>query len=119
MASLVADLRWLEISDEFAERKEFSLSQWVDYVRNSPKVVFNRIRKYCRSPFANIVTQWADTPTLHVFAQPVVCDECGKLSKSFQAHALHMASKHKVKSVYQRFIDGPVCRVCLVQFWTR
>ena len=111
--------KWLCMSDDFAHCTGFSFERWVEEVRLCPRTLKSRMSKFCKSPFANIVSQWADTPVLKRFSQPIVCYDCGKLSSSLQAHSVHLASAHGIKSKFRKFVDSSVCKVCLTQFWTR
>ena len=119
VATVVGDLRWLELCEDFAFCQGFNLNQWVGVVAKDPRRVLSSIRRFCKSPFANITTQWADSPVLKTFAAPLHCYECGATSMSFQAHSVHLARKHGIKSKFRRYVDGHVCRVCLVSFGSR
>ena len=77
------------------------------------------MRKYCKSPFANMVEQWASSPALKAFAAPIECSHCGVLCKSYQAYAVHLPRKHNVKSKFRMYVMGNTCKVCLVNFHTR
>ena len=78
-----------------------------------------KVTGYCKSPYANICAQWATTPALQVFARPVVCVVCNHLSKSHQAHSVHMFRAHGVKSDMRRYVPSTHCLVCLREFGER
>ena len=61
VASLRSDLEWLCQSEFFQGCRGFDVRQWFELVRSKPKAFLSNVRKFCKSPFANIVTQWADT----------------------------------------------------------
>jgi hypothetical protein len=119
ISSVNGDLKWLASSGEFASCSNFDCSQWLEYIAEDCSSVLRRIRTYCKSPFANIVTRWADSDVLRVFASPMVCYICGHVSKSLQAHSVHLSSKHQIKCKFRRYVDGNTCQVCLVNFGTR
>ena len=109
---LVDDLGWLNIgSRNFSPTPDISLSDWISLVQSDPNGFSRKVKEYCKSPFANIVVQWATSPTLAVFAQPVRCYQCGFLSKSYQAHSVHCFSKHGVKSALRRYVPLTHCLV--------
>ena len=85
--SLRQDLSWLKAcTAEFSECLAESLGSWVELVKADPKSFLKRVGKVCKSPFANIVTQWATTPVLEAFARPIRCMLCNTISRSYQAH---------------------------------
>ena len=83
------------------------------------KTILANLKRYCKSPFANITTQWATSPALQAFAQPVVCAVCGHESKANQTHALHMFKAHGIKNCMRRYVPTTHCLVCLREFHTR
>ena len=117
--SLVRDLRWLCCSPQFSDAIGWSLQEWVDHIKVSPRAAANSIRNYCKSPFANICTQWAVSKVLQTFAQPIQCSCCGRISKSLQSHAVHMFRKHGIKCSFRRYVAQTHCMVCLREFWSR
>ena len=119
VASLIGDLRWLCGSTLFADHASWDLSTWVDHFKVSPQASAKQIKAYCKSPFANICVQWAVSPTLRAFSQPIQCTVCGKLSMSQQAHAVHLYSAHKVKCTFRLYVPQTHCMICLREFWTR
>jgi hypothetical protein len=88
-------------------------------VQSDPHAFSRKVKDYCKSPFANIVTQWATSPALSVFAKPVRCYICGLQSKSYQAHCVHSFSKHGIKSSLRKYVPLTHCLVCLREFHTR
>ena len=106
-------------STRFETCIDWDLPRWVTYVQTYPKASVQQVRDYCKSPFANICAQWAVTPALQVFSQPVCCSICGKVSKSSQAHALHMFRGHGVKCKFRRYVPFTHCVICLREFWSR
>ena len=118
--AIKSDLAWLCQSEDYVSCKGFDVGQWYRHlVHNDIHKSFSKIRKFCKSPWANIVAQWANTPTLSTFAQPIVCPVCSSTSKSLQAHSVHLARKHNIKSSLRRYVDSPVCNVCMVDFVSR
>jgi len=118
-SSLASDLRWLCTSTKFAECTGWDISQWAEYVQAHPKVSAKQISAFCKSPFANICAQWAVSPVLQAFAQPIACTACGRISKSSQAHSVHMFRSHGIKCMFRRYIPHTHCLVCLREFWSR
>jgi hypothetical protein len=119
-SALCSDLSWLCQSEDFLSCKSFDVGQWLGYLNeNDHHKCFSKMRKFCKSPWANIVSQWANTPTLSTFAMPTVCPICRVSSKSLQAHSVHLARKHGIKSSLRRYVDSPVCRICMVNFTSR
>ena len=88
-------------------------------VKDSPKHFSRKVKNYCKSPYANICIQWATTPALQAFAQPIVCVICNHPSKSHQAHTVHMFLKHGIKSDMRRYVPHTYCLVCLRDFGQR
>lgn len=119
VSSLHDDFLWLRHCEDFMQCKSFDVSPWLDHLGHDINASLSKIRKFCHSPFANIMANWADAPVLKVFAAPIQCQVCGHTSKSHQAHAVHLASKHAIKCKFRRFVDGPVCRIRLKNFGTR
>ena len=119
VCAIASDLKWLCQAEPFVSCVGFSVEQWADHVLAGPRAFIGAVRKFCKSPYANIVTQWATCPELKVLANPITCEVCGHISRSAQSHALHLSSKHGIKSKFRRYVDGSVCKVCLVQFWSR
>ena len=102
-----------------ADRHEYSLVQWIELFSSDPTKWFRSVRKFCKSPYANIVSQWADSLQLKVISDPIECQLCGEIKMSYQAYSVHMSRCHTVKSKYRMYVDGHVCKVCLVNFGTR
>lgn len=118
--SLMGDLKWITACDDFACGSNWnSLDQWVSFLSVSPKSYLNKIKAFCKLPFANIPTQWATSNVLLDFSRPLVCGICGKVSYSNQAHSVHLASSHNIKCKFRCYVDGPTCRICLKNFDTR
>jgi hypothetical protein len=95
------------------------MGDWIAAASKCPSGFYNKVRKYCKSPFANICSQWAVSPVLQVFAQPVTCVLCERVSASKQAHSVHMFKKHGVKSDFRRYVPCTHCTVCLREFGQR
>jgi len=117
--SLLADLAWLWPSLDINSCAPSCMQEWIDIVSKGPTGFYNKAKKYCKSPFANVCSQWAISPVLKVFAQPVACVLCNSISKSKQAHSLHMFKKHGVKSDFRRYVPLTHCTVCLREFGQR
>jgi hypothetical protein len=117
--SLLSDLKWMCSSSHFSEAVDWNLPGWVENIKVSPRAAANKIRHFCKSPFANICTQWAVSRTLQIFAQPIECSICGRISKSLQSHMLHMFRKHGTKCTFRRCVPCIHCLVCLREFWPR
>ena len=71
--SLSSDLAWLSQAECFSRHTLQNISDWVDLFVSDPKSVSSQARAFCRSPFANIVTQWATSPSLKIYSSPIVC----------------------------------------------
>jgi len=119
VSSIVSDLRWLCGSTKFADCLEWDFSRWVEYIKGSPHAAAKQIKDYCKSPFANICVQWAKSQVLRTFADPIDCIMCGKISKSKQAHAVHLSACHGIKCAFRLYIPCTHCLICLREFWTR
>jgi hypothetical protein len=118
--SVLSDLSWLCQSEDFASCKNFNVDQWLSFLSDNDHFkCFSMMRKFCKTPWANVMSQWAITPTLSTFAMPMVCPLCSVSSKSLQAHSVHLARKHGIKSSLRRYVDSSVCGVCLVNFISR
>ena len=118
-ASLMADFKWLSCFDDFSECSRWNFQQWKVHLGTEPKSMAKLIKKVCKSPFANIHAQWAVSPVLQIFAQPIVCDSCGKVSKSLQAHSVHSFRAHGIKCKLRKYVPHTHCLICLREFWTR
>ena len=68
IASVHDDCKWLALSAENADRHEYSLVQWIELFSSDPTKWFRSVRKFCKSPYANIVSRWADSPQLKVLS---------------------------------------------------
>jgi len=117
--SLRSDIVWLSQAEFFDACQGYDLAAWIGFVSGNLKTAVSKVRVFCKSPYANIVTQWATSPSLKALSSPIECEQCGQILKSLQSHALHMSSKHGVKNKFRKYVDGPICRVCLVNFWSR
>ena len=117
--ALHGDLKWLATSDKFSECSNFSLGDWFRHVAKNSKPSFAAMRKFCKSPFANVVTQWATTPSLKVYAEPIECPYCNSKQYSKQSFDLHVFKAHGVKCSIRRYVNETHCLVCLKELWTR
>ena len=116
VTSLTHDLQWLLPSLEISGSLPTSISDWVDLITRDTKGFLKKTKAYCKTPFANIVSQWAVSPVLRTFAHPIDCMLCGRVSKSQQAHSVHMFREHGVKSDMRRYVPFIHCTVCLREF---
>ena len=57
--SLLAGLAWFWPSLDTESCAPSGMSGWIDIVDKSPSGFYNKVKKYCKSPFANICQQWA------------------------------------------------------------
>jgi len=119
VCSLRDDLVWLTSCEHFADGIDRDLAQWVEFLSQSPGPFLKKIKSFCKTPFANICTQWATSRVLEEYSRPVNCYLCGKESMSLQAHSVHLARSHGIKSKFRMYVDGPTCRICLVNFGSR
>jgi len=119
VSSLKSDLFWLSSAEAFSSCGSFSVTQWVAFLAAAPGRYLKQIKAFCKSPFANICTQWATSSVLKQYSSPIVCYICGKESNSLQAHSVHLSSSHNIKSKFRRYVDGATCRVCLRNFSSR
>ena len=119
VSSLLDDLAWVSAASGMESRPALSLEQWIEQVKRDPSLFARRVKDFCKSPFANVVAQWAVSPVLQVFAQPVRCVTCNHLSKSYQAHCLHQFRVHSIKNVLRCYVPCTHCLVCLREFHTR
>ena len=119
VSSLKDDLHWLSSSDAYRPGAYWDLLGWVAHFKLCPSRHMKLIKSFCKPPFANICTQWATSKVLAEYASPMTCYICGKVSMSFQAHSVHLASSHLIKSKMRKYVDGRTCRICLKNFWTR
>ena len=105
--------------EDFESFSGYSVAQWYNKLSESPKLFLRKIKRFCKTPFANMVSSWAQSESLKIMSAPLVCYFCGNVSSSFQAHSVHLASSHGIKCKFRKYVDGPVCRVCLKNFDTR
>jgi len=118
--ALLADLRWLALCSDFGLAVDSDFDTWCGEVRCSPTKFVTRVRKFCKTPFANITDQWAISPTLQSFAAPLACCYCDKSFSSKQSLALHAFKAHGIKSALRIYIDDVTyCSICLREFWSR
>ena len=117
--SLMGDLKWVSVSLDLPSPLPSTIVDWLNIVRPDPRCFSRKEARFCKSPFANICTQWAIGPVLQAFAQPIPCGLCNVVSKSHQTHALHMFRMHGIKSALRRYVPCTHCLVCLREFHTR
>ena len=119
-ATVLSDLRWLSVHEWFSPCIGFSLSEWVDAIRDNPKKYKQQVNKYAKTRMANI---YVGDPThamqiLHVDSHR--CGQCEARFGTLQQFSLHMFKKHGVRNVMRLYINNHVhCTVCLRQFWSR
>ena len=118
-SSLMADFQWLSYFEQFSECCGWNFQQWHSHLKAEPKSMAKLIKTVCKSPFANVCAQWAVSPVLQVFSQPIVCTICSKVSKSLQAHTVHSFRVHGIRSKLRRYVPHTHCLICLREFWTR
>eukprot|EP00973_Karenia_brevis_P046136 6394086-Karenia_brevis.AAC.1 len=61
MYAVTADLKWLTHAPEFSACVSWSMEDWVHMIASQPQQFKKSMTKYCKSAFANICTQWADS----------------------------------------------------------
>ena len=113
------DLRWLCVFPIFAACINLSFSEWIDHVHLDIGDFRKKVKKVCLSPFANLVTQWATTPSQCLAGLSAKCDSCSKMLKSYQGLQLHLAKSHGIKSIVRCYVEGVHCPICMVQFASR
>ena len=117
--SLMQDLAWLLPFLEVQGAPPSCIDEWIGLISTSPGDFRKKVRRHCKSPFANICAQWAISPVLRVYAAPVTCAICSHVSRSTQAHSVHMFRAHDVKSNLRRYVPFTYCTVCLREFGQR
>ena len=104
---------------DFASCSNFNFGEWVDFSESDPRPKYNKVRSFCKTPFANLIAQWAITPALQAFASPLQCSLCDKSFRSKQSLSVHKFKCHNVKSYVRKYVARTFCTVCLREFWSR
>ena len=123
--SVKADFNWLGVGDVefFGPTSSMNIGNIVHFVNlHGYKVVRNRIKKFCSTPYANISTQWSSVATSkHVAVEAGIykCTLCEKTFDDMGTHDRHRYAKHGLKSSIGCHVDGTRCLVCLKEFFTR
>lgn len=118
-SDVLGDLKWLSVFPKFLECAALNTEAWCTHIAGDYKGFREKVKKICLSPFANLVTQWAHTPSQSLLGASLVCDVCSKVYDSYQQLQLHKSSKHGIKHLTRRYIDGSKCPICLVLFASR
>ena len=113
------DLMWLCAFPAFAECSNYSSSEWIDHVLLDLGAFKKKVKEICLSPFANLVTQWASTPSQCLAGLSAKCNVCNKMLKSYQGLQLHLAKSHDIKDIVRCYVEGIHCPICMVQFASR
>jgi hypothetical protein len=121
---VISDLKWLTLSEDFVECSSFSFSEWVDAIKNQPKVFKKRLVKFSRTRLANIVEDASGKPSgspdLSASSETMKCDLCDKTFGTLQQLQLHRFKAHGALSVWRLFIGHHThCPICLKLFWSR
>ena len=115
----MADFKWLSCFEQFSECSGWNFQQWQAHLNAELKSMAKLIKKVCKSPFAIICAQWAVFSVLQAFSDPIVCNICGKVSKSLQAHSVHSYRVHGIRCRLRTYVPHTHCLICLREFWTR
>ena len=113
------DLLWLSVFPQFSGCGSLDPRGWMELASSDYVLFRKRVKAVCMLPFANLVTQWAQTPSQCLLGASVTCDICGKVEGSYQKAQLHKASKHGIKHIARMYIEGDTCPICLVRFASR
>ena len=118
-SALWADLKWLTFFPDFEHMKSASFPEWCVYVCDNKALYRRRVMKTCSLKLANVVTQWATSPSIATLSEIHNCDLCAVTFRTKQALAVHKFKSHGAKSIERQYLPGTQCPICLNEFWTR
>ena len=117
--TVYSDLKWLSFFPHFASRKDWTFVQWCTAIIDEDHIFKKSVVRTCRSPLANVVSQWATTESQAIAGCHFECHVCNKMFMSKQKCALHQFKVHGIRSIERRYIVDDSCPICLVKFWSR
>ena len=121
-ASVVSDLKWLQLDPAFESGNGFSVEEWVKYVAEYPRTFKKLISKFARTRIANLHTETIVTDRDASIPSGCLhsCNLCSFQANTLQKLSLHLFKHHHIRNMWRHYIGTRVhCSVCLKLFWTR
>jgi len=119
-ASVLGDLRWLTLSEVFAECARYSMTEWIKLIVDNPKAFKRGVAKFSREKLANMYESKDPLDVVPASGCSYECNMCVASFGTLQQFSLHVFKKHGVRNVMRLYInDHTHCPVCLRLFWTR
>ena len=119
-ASVMSDLKWLQLDPSFESGKDFAIGEWIDYVGQYHKQFKKLIMKFSRTRIANVAPVKSDQAELTLGESLFTCSSCSYQTNTNQKLSLHLFKSHGIKNMWRHYIGDRIhCSVCLKLFWTR
>jgi hypothetical protein len=119
-ASIVSDLKWLQLDPAFDSGKEFSIEEWMNYICEYPKRFKQLTMKFSKTRIANLSDDKAEKVEATPGGCMLSCSLCSYQASTTQKLSLHLFKHHSIRNLWRHYIGTRVhCSVCLKLFWTR
>ena len=116
---VLLDAQWMSFDNRVFQLPPSSLSQCIDTWSQNPKSAITSVKRFCQSPLANLVHQWAVSKSLLHANEFKRCGTCNKTFKSTQSLTLHEFKSHGIKDPIRCMVPSTCCFICLKEFWSR
>lgn len=117
---VVKDLKWMALSEEFADLLHMDCTAIIAHIGLAPKEFLLKVRKFYLPEFQNIdvhCTSSAKVGNGNIGRHE--CYECGIVQPTYQQLQLHIKTIHKVSNPIALYIETTHCHICLTEFHTR
>ena len=118
-SDVLSDVQWMSFDKRVLGQRPTNLTQCIDAWRGDFKAATSSVKRFCQSPVANLVHNWAVSVSLIHSNDFQACHVCHQTFKSTQALTLHQLKSHGLMDPIRCFVPTTCCCICLKEFGTR